>query len=293
MARPITFGEIEGIEEGHWFADRKEMMPSCFHRNSGWGVDGNGKEGAAAIALSGGYEDDEDHGDEIIYTGAGGNDPDTKRQVKDQSWEHPSNAGLLTSWDQGLPVRVARGHNHKSSSSPEKGYSYAGLYCVVDAWEELGKSGFKICRFRLIYCGSNSDRKTPEKTEIAGSPATPERREGTVMRIVRDTEISLEIKRLYKNHCQVCCIAIPTKTGSYSEGAHIRPLGRPHNGDDSKDNLLCLCPNHHVMLDRGSFSIDDDFSLLGPISGKLRVNPHHDINEDNLKYHRQIHGYEK
>lgn len=31
--RPIIFGEIAGIDEGHWFDSRQEMMPSSFHRN--------------------------------------------------------------------------------------------------------------------------------------------------------------------------------------------------------------------------------------------------------------------
>jgi len=81
MPRPIVFGEIPGIEEDFWFAGRKEMMPSSFHRNWGAGIDGNGIEGASAIVLSGGYEDDRDLGDEIIYTGAGGNDNNTLKEV--------------------------------------------------------------------------------------------------------------------------------------------------------------------------------------------------------------------
>ena len=80
MPRPIVFGEIEGIDEGHWFSDRKEMMPSSFHRKWGAGIDGNPIDGAAAIVLSGGYEDYEDNGDEIIYTGAGGNDTNKKNK---------------------------------------------------------------------------------------------------------------------------------------------------------------------------------------------------------------------
>ncbi len=38
--RPIIFGEIPNIQEGHWFEGRKEMMPSSFHRNWGAGIDG-------------------------------------------------------------------------------------------------------------------------------------------------------------------------------------------------------------------------------------------------------------
>ena len=144
MPRPIIFGDIDGIEEGHWFSSRKEMMPSSFHRNHGKGIDGNGSEGTAAIVLSGGYEDDQDNGEEIIYTGEGGIDRSTNKQVSDQSWDSPGNAGLLKSADDGLPVRVIRGHTHKSKWSPETGYLYSGTYSVVDAWQERGKRGFII-----------------------------------------------------------------------------------------------------------------------------------------------------
>ena len=88
----------------------------------GAGIDGNGKVGTSAIVLSGGYEDDEDHGDEIIYTGAGGNDPSSGKQTEDQTWENKGNAGLLKSMDQGLTVRVTRGHQHKSDYSPRSGF---------------------------------------------------------------------------------------------------------------------------------------------------------------------------
>ncbi len=67
--RPIKFGEIPGFEEGHWFEDRRAMNASNFHRHTTPGIDGNGKEGTSAIVLSGGYTDDADYGDEIIYTG--------------------------------------------------------------------------------------------------------------------------------------------------------------------------------------------------------------------------------
>ena len=229
MSRAIIFGEIQGIEEGQWFKGRKEMMLSSFHRNWAAGIDGNGKEGTAAIVLSGGYEDDLDSGDEIIYTGAGGNDPNTGKQVEDQKWENRGNAGLLKSMDEGLPVRVIRGFNHKSDFSPTSGYIYAGLYSVVDAWEEKGKSGFRICRFRLEYSGNNVHRRTPEEIEIDYNTREKKRKEGTVLRIIRDTNISNDIKKLYNYECQVCKTTISTKSGRYAEGAHIRPLGKPHN----------------------------------------------------------------
>lgn len=282
----IKFGNIPGINEGHWFEGRREMMPTSFHRNWAAGIDGNSQEGAAAIVLSGGYEDDQDLGDEIIYTGAGGNDPNSKQQVKDQTWDNRGNAGLLKSRDEGLPVRVIRGASHKSEFSPSSGYLYAGLYSVVDAWEETGKSGFKICRFRLTYIGQNQNRKSPEEIELDYEKRDKKRREDTVLRIVRDTKIAHDIKKLYNHECQVCGTTIITRSGRYAEGAHIKPLGNPHDGEDSSDNLLCLCPNHHVMLDKGVFSIDNDFKLIG-IEGGLILNKNHKLAVSNLEYHHK------
>lgn len=291
MSRPIIFGEIPGIQEGQWFEGRKEMMPTSFHRYWGAGIDGNGNEGTAAIVLSGGYEDDFDSGDEIIYTGAGGNDPRTRKQIEDQTWTNRGNAGLLKSMNEGLPVRVIRGFSHKSKFSPKKGYTYAGLYSVVDAWEEKGKSGYKICRFRLEYSGHNPQRNTPEDIELNYLIKEKKRKEGTVLRIIRDTKIAHDIKKIYNYECQVCRTTIPTKSGRYAEGAHIRPLGKPHEGDDNHGNLLCLCPNHHVKFDKGCFSILDSFKFIGSESGTLIRHPKHQIDKANLDYHRKIHGF--
>lgn len=267
------------------------MMIESFHRNWAQGIDGNGKEGTSAIVLSGGYEDDEDLGDEIIYTGAGGNDSNSRKQVEDQTWKNPGNAGLLKSMNEGLPVRLIRGYHHKSGFSPSSGYKYGGLYSVVDAWEETGKSGFKICRFRLVYIGQNEKRKSPEDIELDYGKKEKKRTEKTILRIIRDTKIARDIKRLYNYQCQVCNITIDTKSGGYAEGAHIRPLGKPHDCDDNSDNLICLCPNHHVMFDKGTFAILDDYNLIGDISGFLRLHKNHKLNKSNLKYHRESHGY--
>ena len=96
---------------------------------------------------------------------------------------------------------------------------------------------------------------------------------------------------MYEHKCQICDIRIETPGGYYSEGAHIRPLGK-HNGSDSKTNLLCLCPNHHVMLDYGTIYIDENFCVFqreGNIMlGQLTVNSSHVIDRQNLIYQREI-----
>ena len=158
----IFFGIPEGIKEGQVFKDRQSLIDANLHRSTMAGIDGNGKDGAAAIVLSGGYQDDEDLGDEIIYTGHGGNDAATGNQIADQSWSSYGNSGLVVSKLRNLPVRVIRGFRHDSPFSPTKGYKFGGLYLVVHSWEEKGISGFRICRFKLLKL----DVLTEKPTEI-------------------------------------------------------------------------------------------------------------------------------
>jgi SAD/SRA domain len=155
----LYFGTPEGIKEGQKFSDRKALIAAGLHRSTMHGIDGNGNEGVAAIMLSGGYIDDIDLGDEIIYTGHGGNDPKTKQQIADQSWDDHGNKGLVVSKHRNSPVRVIRGYKHKSQFSPISGYKYGGLFLVVDAWDEIGKSGYAICRFKLIKQDSILENK--------------------------------------------------------------------------------------------------------------------------------------
>ena len=111
--------------------------------------------------------------------------------------------------------------------------------------------------------------------------------ETTVQRIVRDTLQARQIKELYEYSCQVCDTRLESSAGPYAEAAHIRPLGSPHHGSDTADNILCLCPNHHVLLDYGGLAIADDFRLLG-VGGMLTVK--HEIAVPNLRY-RRAHYY--
>ncbi len=121
--------------------------------------------------------------------------------------------------------------------------------------------------------------------EQAGYSAA-ERQEVRVSRIVRDTAQSRKIKALHDYRCQMCGTRLECPAGPYAEAAHIRPLGAPHHGPDTADNILCLCPNHHVLFDNGAVSIAEDLSLIGD-SGNLTVRGDHHINEAHLAYHRE------
>ncbi len=36
----------------------------------------------------------------------------------------------------------------------------------------------------------------------------------------------------------------------------MKPLGRPYNGPDTKDNIICVCPFCHVLLDYKVIKLD-------------------------------------
>src|SRR3954471_10654347 len=103
------FGQVPGNREGTTYVDRAHAKDAGVHQVTQQGISGNRTIGANSIVVNGGYEDDEDYGDEIIYTGAGGNDPVTKKQIADQEITQLGNAGLVISEANAYPVRVIRG----------------------------------------------------------------------------------------------------------------------------------------------------------------------------------------
>ena len=142
-------GALPDVTVGTVFPNRKALREAGVHRPLQAGICGTGDKGAESIVLNGGYEDDVDSMNEIVYTGHGGNDPGSGLQVADQTLTG-TNLSLVRSCDWNLPVRVVRGWREPSGLGPKAGYRYDGLYRVVEYWEERGKSGFKIWRFRLV-----------------------------------------------------------------------------------------------------------------------------------------------
>ena len=51
------------------------------------GIHGRESEGSYSIVLSGGYEDDEDEGDEFTYSGSGGRDLSGNKRTAKQSYD--------------------------------------------------------------------------------------------------------------------------------------------------------------------------------------------------------------
>ncbi|MDU0371897.1 YDG/SRA domain-containing protein [Hymenobacter sp. ZK17L-C2] len=281
---PVYLGAVPAIRPGHEFLNRHEVQAAGIHRDRMKGISSIAGFPAEAIVLSGGYEDDWDAGGTILYTGEGGNSQGT--QVADQTLTG-GNLALHRSFEQQTPVRVIRQIRPAKARSSWY-YEYAGLYSVARCSYERGRSGFMIWRFLL--------EQLPE--QVLPAPAAFQVQEPaavyrpaprittSVNRLVRDTSLMLRVKRLYDFHCQVCLERLANHARPYAEAAHLQPLGAPHHGPDTLDNLLCLCPNHHVLLDMGTWSLDDQFNLQG-LPGALQVHPDHRLKVEWARYHRR------
>ncbi|MEU4836017.1 YDG/SRA domain-containing protein [Streptosporangium sp. NPDC023615] len=297
-----TFGEIPGYPEG-WSpptGKRAEIQRVGIHARNIAGISGTAAEGADAIVLNGGYPDDDDRGLVIIYTGHGGQDSKTKKQIADQDLKDPGNAALVKSQLDGLPVRVIRGSGEKSPYAPTNGYRYDGLYRVLRHWFKTRDDGFRVCQFLMVKIGSPYDVLDPEYPDSVtneGALSTSEssiepvhRTETTVYKANRRAGIVKKLKALHRNLCQVCGKAVNLPSGPSSEAAHIQAIGVPHNGPDVIENLLCLCPNDHLRFDNGAFYLTDNLEVVDTLgenpSYKLRTHPDHKIGIEYVRYHR-------
>ncbi|XP_076881234.1 histone-lysine N-methyltransferase, H3 lysine-9 specific SUVH4-like [Bidens hawaiensis] len=159
LTPPSRIGSIPGVDVGHQFFSRCEMVTVGFHNHWLCGIDyiGIGCQKlypnyklplTVAIVMSGQYEDDLDNSEDVVYTGQGGNNLlGDKRQISDQVMTR-GNLGLKNCLEQNVPVRVIRGHQSRTSYVG-KVYTYDGLYKVVRYWAEKGVSGFTVYKFGL------------------------------------------------------------------------------------------------------------------------------------------------
>jgi len=283
----MSFGQVEGIEPGQQFESRQKLYEAGIHRTLQAGIVGRQDHGAESVVLSGGYQDDEDYGDVIIYTGDGGQDT-SRKQVADQEFTG-KNLALMKNHSDGIPVRVVRGSGHQSEYSPTTGYRYDGVYDVESVWQEHRPHGFKVCRYRLVKHGGSFDELPEHASDDVDEAGPTVRRKTSVNRIVRNRDVADKVKAINNFRCQVCEGFVETAGGPYAEAAHIRPLGRPHDGPDVKSNILCLCPNHHKSFDMGGLFIEDDLTVRGT-SLTLITQKAHPISIEHLRYHRTMWG---
>lgn len=83
----------------------------------------------------------------------------------------------------------------------------------------------------------------------------PERARREVLRIVRDSAQSRTVKEENDYECQICGETLRLANGDrYAEAHHVHPLGE--DGKDIPANIMCVCPNHHALLDYGAIPLD-------------------------------------
>jgi len=146
---------------------------------------------------------------------------------------------------------------------------------------------------------SEDDTDTVPKwsDEDAEDAAIVQRRLQESLAQIRNPQNVRELKTLYGNTCVFCGRQIvvginPAK--HYSEAAHIRPVGQPHNGPDRKDNMIILCPEHHLQFDRGLLRIrrtPTGFEVRSKITGDplhrsaLLLRPPHTLSQEYVVWH--------
>ncbi|KAE8714747.1 Histone-lysine N-methyltransferase, H3 lysine-9 specific SUVH1 [Hibiscus syriacus] len=101
---------------------------------------------ALSIVSSGGYDNDAEDPDILIYSGQGGN-AGRDKEASDQKLER-GNLALEKSLHRGNEIRVIRGLKDAIQQS-SKVYVYDGLYKIQESWMEKAKSGFNMFKYKL------------------------------------------------------------------------------------------------------------------------------------------------
>ncbi|GAB2272016.1 hypothetical protein Dimus_006840 [Dionaea muscipula] len=149
-----------GVLVGDTWEDRFACRQWGAHFPHVSGIAGQSTFGAQSVVLSGGYPDDEDHGEWFLYTGSGGRDlSGNKRTNKKQSFDQSFTSGneaLRLSCRKGYPVRVVRSRkDRRSHYAPESGVRYDGIYRIEKCWRKRAEDGFLVCRYLFVRCDNS------------------------------------------------------------------------------------------------------------------------------------------
>lgn len=141
--------------------------------------------------------------------------------------------------------------------------------------------------------GDSKAIQTTDQEEDSRDLRPPKRTETTISRIIRNTQLSKEMKERYNYECQVCGLRLQRSSGEpYAEAHHLHPLGDSPPGLDVEENIIVLCPNHHAEFDYGAIRIDEHTYELEHgfknYSGKqLDINGGHNLEVEYLRYHNE------
>jgi predicted restriction endonuclease len=103
-----------------------------------------------------------------------------------------------------------------------------------------------------LYRNENVDKIREELRSISPKSSKYEKIKG--IRFTRDRTTVAKLKILREFRCQICCTRIVKKDGDfYAEGAHIEP--KRTGSQETPDNIIIMCPNHHKEFDLGKREI--------------------------------------
>ncbi|XP_047095339.1 histone-lysine N-methyltransferase, H3 lysine-9 specific SUVH1-like [Lolium rigidum] len=142
-------GPVPGVEIGDIFYFRMELCIIGLHAQSMCGIDyiGNVEDSVAiCIVAAGGYENQDDDTETLVYSGSGGNSKNTEER-HDQKLER-GNLALERSVHRKNEIRVVRGFKDPACVSG-KIYIYDGLYKIQESWKERTKFGINCFKYRL------------------------------------------------------------------------------------------------------------------------------------------------
>lgn len=174
----------------------------------------------------------------------------------------------------------------------DSGRAYFG---VTEIRNHLDVTG-QLHQFEQIWARpSIQEEFVSEALYIPDSLPEPDRKSGKVLRVVRDTLQSKNVKELYSYKCQICgWTAYSPRLINlwYCEAHHLQPLGRKFRGPDHRSNILALCPTHHCMMDLGVLAIEPStlevltLDQKDPMIGQMiNLRREHGLNQKYLKFH--------
>jgi len=173
--------------------------------------------------------------------------------------------------------------------NPSAGFTEEAFQALLDPATRVRA----LAVVRAKYFGAVDQQALLERVGLDGydSAAGTRRRSVTGERVVRDPAKRQWITQLYRDTCQFCGTRVALVDRGYSEAAHIRGLGAPHDGPDVVENMLCLCPNCHKRFDGFAVYVDPDGSVCevgGAVLGVLTRHPDHVVGEEFLAHHRRF-----
>ena len=171
---------------------------------------------------------------------------------------------LTPAWKSSVRERIQR-HSSDSNAynpkNPDLFYSLKGL-----------GSGIWGLRSAII--------STPKAIDLNSGEENPHTSKQEIYRVLRDSTLARQLKLLHSNCCQLCSTTVKLKGDKlYSEAHHIIPLGKPHKGPDTAENLIVLCPNCHVLCDYGAISLN---------LSKITLVDSHAISQASIDYHNNV-----